>query len=96
MEDLHNSKSHDSAEEFKQGTSSSEENENQDSLSSSNDLLDAQQELNLSDDNLSKLQKILQENVSKYLTQPKSDCVRIIVFCAIILTPVNFCCRICP
>ena len=51
-------------EERKVESSSSEHNENQDSMSSSNDLLDAQQELNLSDDNLVKLHKILKENVS--------------------------------
>ena len=50
-------------EERKHGSSSSEENENHDSMSSSNDL-DAQQELNLSDDNLEKLHRILKENVS--------------------------------
>ena len=51
-------------EERKHGSSSSEDHENQDSMSSSNDLLDAQQELNLSDDNIAKLRRILKENVS--------------------------------
>lgn len=55
MDDGADYKDKDSGEEFKQGSSSSEENENQDSMSSLNDMLDAQQELNLSEKNLQML-----------------------------------------